>query len=168
MINLEEVVEKAYKKKGRNIKKMAVGSTLRVNTRIKEGGKERIQAFEGVLIAKRGRGLNEMITVRKVSYGGIGVERTFPLHSPMIESIKIMKPGETKRAKLYYLREKFGRKAKREARKFDSNMGKEELDALNAEPASEAPKAETPKAEEKPAAEAPKPEAQAEPKQEKK
>ena len=73
MANIEEALNKQYRKKARNIKKMTVGSTVRVNTKIKEGGKERIQAFEGVLISKKGKGTNEMISVRKVSYGGIGV-----------------------------------------------------------------------------------------------
>jgi large subunit ribosomal protein L19 len=120
MSKIQEIVEKQYKRKGKAIEALAVGTVIRVNSKIKEGGKERLQAFEGVLIAKRGRGLNEMITVRKISYGGIGVERIFPINSPVVESIKIIKQGKAKRAKLYYLREAFGRKAKREARRFDT------------------------------------------------
>jgi large subunit ribosomal protein L19 len=120
MSKVEAIIEKQYQRKGKGIDAMAIGSVLRVNSKIKEGGKERVQAFEGVLIAKRGRGLNEMVTVRKISYGGIGVERIFPVNSPMVESIKVIKPGKAKRAKLYYLREAFGRKAKREARRFDT------------------------------------------------
>jgi len=120
MRNLEAIIEKQYKRKTKGIDEMAIGSVIRVNSKIKEGGKERIQAFEGVLIARKGRGLNDMITVRKISYGGIGVERTYPVNSPMVESIKVIKQGKAKRAKLYYLREAFGRKAKREARRFDT------------------------------------------------
>lgn len=120
MKNLEALIEKQYKRKTKLPAEMAIGSVLRVNSKIKEGGKERIQAFEGVLIARRGTGLNEMITVRKISYGGVGVERTYPINSPMIDSIKVIKAGKAKRSKLYYLREAFGRKAKREARRFDT------------------------------------------------
>lgn len=120
MSKIEAIIEKQYKRKTKGIDAMTIGSVLRVNSKIKEGGKERVQAFEGVLIAKKGRGLNEMITVRKISYGGIGVERIFPINSPLVESIKVVKQGKAKRAKLYYLREAFGRKAKREARRFDT------------------------------------------------
>ncbi len=120
MKNLRAIIEKQYKRKTKLPPVMSVGSVLRVNSRIKEGGKERIQAFEGVLIARGGQGLSEMITVRKISYGGVGVERTYPVNSPMIESIKVVRAGKAKRAKLYYLRQAFGRKAKREARRFDT------------------------------------------------
>lgn len=139
MNNLVALVQKKHQKKGREIEKYTVGSTVKVNTKIKEGNKERIQGFEGVVIARKGQGSAEMITVRKVSYGGIGVERIFPVHSPMVESIKIIKQGKAKRAKLYYIREAFGRKAKREARRFDKELGAEALSRINAEPAGDAP-----------------------------
>jgi len=127
---LKEVVEKQYTKKGADIKKINVGSTLRVNTKIKEGNKERIQAFEGVVIAKKGRGLDAMFTVRKIGAGNVGVERTFPINSPMIESIKVVKEGKAKRAKLFYIRESFGRKARKEVMKFDTtSSGAEEAPA---------------------------------------
>jgi large subunit ribosomal protein L19 len=87
------------------------GDTLRVNVRIREGEKERIQAFEGVCIARQGGGASETFTVRKVS-AGIGVERVFPLHSPMLESIKVMRRGRVRRAKLYYLRGRKGKAAR--------------------------------------------------------
>ncbi len=87
------------------------GSTVRVHTRIKEGDKERVQVFEGVVIACRGRGLQRTFKVRKVSFG-IGVERTFPLHSPWIEKIEVKQEGEVRRGKLYYLRDLSGRAAK--------------------------------------------------------
>jgi len=87
------------------------GDTLRVNVRIREGDKERIQAFEGVCIARQGAGAAETFTVRKVS-AGIGVERVFPLHSPMLESIKVLRRGRVRRAKLYYLRARRGKAAR--------------------------------------------------------
>ncbi len=92
------------------------GDTVRVNTRVIEGEKERIQAYEGVVTARKGGGLGETFTVRKISYG-IGVERTFPLHSPRIESIKVVRRGRVRRAKLYYLRERIGKATRIKARR---------------------------------------------------
>ena len=87
------------------------GDTLRVNVRVREGEKERIQAFEGVCIGRKHGGISETFTVRKVS-GGVGVERIFPLHSPSIESIKVVRLGKVRRAKLYYLRDLRGKAAR--------------------------------------------------------
>ena len=87
------------------------GDTVRVNVRVKEGEKERIQAFEGVCIAKRGAGVSETFTVRKIS-NGVGVERIFPLHSPMLESINVVRRGRVRRAKLFYLRNVTGKSAR--------------------------------------------------------
>lgn len=87
------------------------GDTVRVNVRVREGEKERIQAFEGVVIARKHGGINETFTVRKIS-SGIGVERIFPLHSPSIESIKVTRQGRVRRAKLYYLRNLRGKAAR--------------------------------------------------------
>ena len=84
------------------------GDTLRVNVRVKEGDKERIQAFEGVCIARRGSGVSETFTVRKIS-NGVGVERIFPTHSPMIADIHVVRRGRVRRAKLYYLRQLTGK-----------------------------------------------------------
>jgi large subunit ribosomal protein L19 len=84
------------------------GDTLRVNVRVKEGDKERLQAFEGVCIARRGAGVNETFTVRKVS-NGVGVERIFPVHSPMIGDLVVVRRGRVRRAKLYYLRSLTGK-----------------------------------------------------------
>jgi large subunit ribosomal protein L19 len=84
------------------------GDTLRVNVRVREGDKERIQAFEGICIARRGSGVSETFTVRKVS-GGVGVERIFPVHSPMIGSLIVVRRGRVRRAKLYYLRHLTGK-----------------------------------------------------------
>ena len=88
-----------------------IGNTVRVNVRIKEGTRERIQAFEGVIIAKKHGGISETVKVRRVAYG-VGVERTFPIHSPNIESVKVIRRGKVRRAKLYYLRDKIGKAAK--------------------------------------------------------
>jgi large subunit ribosomal protein L19 len=87
------------------------GDTLRVNVRVREGDKERIQAFEGVCIARKNGGISETFTVRKVS-SGIGVERVFPLHSPSVESITVVRRGRVRRAKLYYLRALRGKAAR--------------------------------------------------------
>ena len=84
------------------------GDTLRVNVRVKEGDKERIQAFEGVCIARRGSGVSATFTVRKIS-NGVGVERIFPLHSPMLGDIQVLRRGRVRRAKLYYLRNLTGK-----------------------------------------------------------
>ena len=87
------------------------GDTLRVNVRVREGEKERTQAFEGVCIARQGGRVSETFTVRKIS-AGIGVERVFPLHSPMLESINVVRRGRVRRAKLYYLRARRGKAAR--------------------------------------------------------
>jgi large subunit ribosomal protein L19 len=87
------------------------GDTLRVNVKIKEGERERVQAYEGVCIARSGRGLNASFTVRKISFGE-GVERVFPLFSPNVESINVVRRGKVRRAKLYYLRDRRGKSAR--------------------------------------------------------
>jgi large subunit ribosomal protein L19 len=94
-----------------------VGDTIRVGVKIVEGGKERIQPYEGTVIAKRNGGINETITVRRV-FQGVGVERVFLLHSPRIASLKIVRRGRVRRAKLYYLRDRVG-KATRIKQRFD-------------------------------------------------
>ncbi len=92
------------------------GDTVRVNVRVKEGDKERLQAFEGVCIARRGAGISETFTVRKVS-NGVGVERIFPVHSPMLADISVVRRGAVRRAKLYYLRNVTGKAARIKERK---------------------------------------------------
>jgi large subunit ribosomal protein L19 len=92
----------------RNVPAFRPGDTLRVNVRVKEGEKERIQAFEGVCIARRGSGVSETFTVRKIS-NGVGVERIFPVHSPMLAEINVVRRGRVRRAKLYYLRNLTGK-----------------------------------------------------------
>lgn len=89
----------------------SVGDTVRVANRIKEGSKERIQMFEGVVIARRGGGISETFTVRHVAYG-CGVEKTFPIHSPFVEKVEVIRHGKVRRAKLYYLRDRVGKSAK--------------------------------------------------------
>ena len=96
---------------GKSIPAFAAGDTLRVNVKISEGDRERIQAFEGVCIARSGGGLNESFTVRKLSFGE-GVERVFPLNSPMLDSIEVKRKGKVRRAKLYYLRGLTGKAAR--------------------------------------------------------
>jgi large subunit ribosomal protein L19 len=95
----------------RAIPEFQPGDTLRVNVRIKEGERERVQAYEGVCIARAGGGIHESFTVRKISFGE-GVERVFPLMSPMIESIEVKRRGAVRRAKLYYLRDRRGKSAR--------------------------------------------------------
>jgi len=97
-----------------------VGDTVRVGVKIQEGGKERIQPYEGTVIAKRNGGINETITVRRV-FQGVGVERVFLIHSPRIEKIEIKQRGKVRRAKLYYLRDRVG-KATRIKQRFDRTM----------------------------------------------
>ena len=113
-MNLIETLEK--EEADRLLAKRAIpdfqpGDTLRVNVKIKEGERERVQAYEGVCIARQGGGINESFTVRKISFGE-GVERVFPLHSPNIESIEVKRRGVVRRAKLYYLRDRRGKSAR--------------------------------------------------------
>ncbi len=96
---------------GRQIPDFAPGDTVIVNVKVREGERTRVQAYEGVCIGRAGSGLNENFTVRKISYGE-GVERVFPLHSPMIDSIKLVRRGKVRRAKLYYLRGRRGKSAR--------------------------------------------------------
>ena len=93
------------------VAELKIGNTVRVHVRIKEGNKERIQVFEGIIIKKQGGGVNETFTVRRISYG-VGVEKTFLVHSPMIEKIEVVRVGRARRAKLYYLRDRVGKAAK--------------------------------------------------------
>ena len=94
-----------------DIPKFNVGDTVRVHVKVVEGSRERLQAFEGVVIARRNGSVRETFTVRRTSYG-VGVERTFPLHSPRIDHLEVIRRGKVRRAKLYYLRERSGKAAK--------------------------------------------------------
>lgn len=122
-MNLMSEINKRQMKKG--VPSFRPGDTVCVMSRVKEGEKERIQAFEGVVIARKGGAVNETFTVRKVSYG-VGVERVFPLHSPMIERIELKQKGMVRRAKLYYLRDLSGRAARIEEKQYEAGAANEE------------------------------------------
>ncbi|MFP5507514.1 MAG: 50S ribosomal protein L19 [Gammaproteobacteria bacterium] len=109
MSNIIEELEK--EQMGRAVPAFAPGDTVVVNVKVKEGNRERTQAFEGVVIAKRNRGLNSAFTVRKISHGE-GVERVFQTYSPAIDSIEVKRRGDVRRAKLYYLRDRQGKSAR--------------------------------------------------------
>ncbi len=109
MTNIIQELEQAQLKN--DLPEFGPGDTVRVQVRVKEGDRERLQAFEGVVIAKRNRGLNSSFTVRKISYGE-GVERVFQTHSPLIASIEVRRRGDVRRAKLYYLRSRTGKSAR--------------------------------------------------------
>ncbi|MCX4312308.1 MAG: 50S ribosomal protein L19 [Clostridia bacterium] len=109
MSNIIAEIEKEYMKS--DVPQFNVGDTVRVSVKVKEGNRERIQAFEGIVIAKKNGSVRESFTVRRVSFG-VGIERTFPLHSPRITAIDVVKHGRVRRAKLYYLRNLSGKAAK--------------------------------------------------------
>jgi large subunit ribosomal protein L19 len=101
-----------------DLPEFASGDEVKVHVRVVEGGKERVQVFQGNVIARQGGGVHETYTVRKLSYG-VGVERTFPLHTPTVAKLEVVKRGDVRRAKLYYLRDRVGKRAKvREKRQF--------------------------------------------------
>ena len=108
-MNLITEIENKYIKT--DIPDIGSGDTVKVSVRVTEGSRERIQAFEGIVIAIKGKGANKAITVRKVSFG-IGVERIFPVHAPIVSHIDVIKKGKVRRAKLYYLRDRIGKSAK--------------------------------------------------------
>lgn len=109
-----KIIEEGFK---RDITPFRVGDTVRVSLQVKEGDKERLQAFEGIVIGRKGSGIRETFTVRKISYS-IGVEKVFPIHSPLISKIERIKEGNVRRAKLYYLRGKKGKAAKVKEKSF--------------------------------------------------
>ena len=159
------------------IPELKIGNTVRVHVRIKEGNKERIQVFEGIIIKKQGGGVNETFTVRRISYG-VGVEKTFLVHSPRIEKVEVVRVGKARRAKLYYLRDRVGKAAKTKEKigarietkeiiiKEEVVPGETEVvETVEDVPVVEAPVEEV-KAEEKPATEAPAKEEKAEVKEE--
>jgi len=115
-----EEIERVKQELNKNLPEIYVGDTVRVGVKIKEGNKERVQPYEGTVIAMRNGGINETITVRKV-FQGVGVERVFLIHSPRIASIQVMRRGQVRRAKLYYLRERVG-KSTRLKQRFDRSL----------------------------------------------
>jgi len=110
-------VEKKFLKK--NVPTFNVGDTLKVYVKVVEGEKSRLQAFEGVVIADKGSGIHQTFTLRRISYGE-GVERVFPLHSPFLEKIEVVRRGKTRRGKLYYLRKRVGKRTKVEEKEEDT------------------------------------------------
>ena len=155
MKNIEEINKASVKKilTTKKIPEFFAGDTVKVGVRIVEGKRERIQYFEGVCIAKKNRDINSSFTVRKISFGE-GVERTFALYSPIVGSIKVIRSGQVRRAKLYYLRDRKGRSA-RISEKIEKRIGIDiseqtiENKIVKEEPKKEAPKAAAPKAEPK-------------------
>ena len=165
MKTIEEINQHNVKKilSEKKIPEFYPGDVVKVGVRITEGKKERIQYFEGVCIAKKSRDLNSSFTVRKISFGE-GVERTFPLYGTLIDSIKVIRSGKVRRAKLYYLRDRTGKSARiaekiRKKIGIDIDVKPETVTEENLAPAVEAPKEEAPKSEAAPATEAPKEEA---------
>ena len=157
MKNIEEINNTTVKKilAKKKIPEFFAGDTIKVGVRIAEGKRERIQYFEGVCIAKKNRNINSSFTVRKISFGE-GVERTFALYSPIIGSIKIIRSGKVRRAKLYYLRDRKGKSA-RISEKIKKSIGidiAEKIDQIEAVKETAAPKIAAPK--EEPKKEAPK------------
>jgi len=136
-----ERVERRLEKK--DVPLFKIGDTVRVHVKILEGEKERIQVFEGVVIGRKGERNREMMTVRKVSYG-VGVERIFPLHSPALEKIEVVRDGKVRRAKLYYLRSLKGRAARISEREFLQEIPGEKGALADAESKIEAEGAEVP------------------------
>ncbi len=108
-MNNLDMLEGAYLRD--DVPEFRSGDTVKVHVRVVEGGRERVQIFEGVVIARNGSGLRESFTVRKISFG-VGVERVFPVHAPIIQKIEVMRRGDVRRSKLYYLRERSGKAAR--------------------------------------------------------
>jgi len=136
-MNIIEALEKEQiDKLNKQIPDFEPGDTVIVNVKVKEGERTRVQAYEGVCIARSGSGLNESFTVRKISYGE-GVERVFPVYSPMIDSVKVVRRGKVRRAKLYYLRDRRGKAARIAERSERSGKVAGDSNRAN-EPASEA------------------------------
>src|SRR5436853_6806211 len=154
-----ELVEQRQLRKGRP--RFKAGDNVRVHFQVIEGQRRRIQVFEGIVIKRQGAGVRETFTVRKQSFG-VGVERTFPLHSPKIERIEVVQIGDVSRAKLYYLREKVGRKARVRAKQHGGKLSSVDADEALEEAPEEAPEAEADTPEE-PVAEQPQAAAEPEP-----
>ncbi len=113
-MNIIDVIDNQYL---RTVPEFAPGDTVKVSVKVSEGGRERVQAFQGVVMRRQGSSIRETFTVRKVSFG-VGVERTFPVHSPVIEKIEVLSKGAVRRAKLYYLRDRVGKAAKIKEKRF--------------------------------------------------
>ena len=132
---IEELEREQIAKLAKDIPEFEPGDTVIVNVKVVEGDRKRIQAYEGVVIARSGGGLNESFTVRKISYGE-GVERVFPVHAPLIDSIKVVRRGKVRRAKLYYLRDRRGKSARiteRTDKRVPAKSGKAKVPTTAAE-----------------------------------
>ncbi|MEQ8179287.1 MAG: 50S ribosomal protein L19 [Amphiplicatus sp.] len=124
-MNIIEQLEKEHiEELAKTLPDFAPGDTVKVNVKVKEGDRERIQAYEGVCIARSGGGLNENFTVRKISFGE-GVERVFPVYSPLVDSVEVVRRGKVRRAKLYYLRDRRGKSARITEKKSDRSKAGE-------------------------------------------
>src|SRR5438874_13545332 len=139
MSDVIETLERAQLRDG--LPQFKAGDTVRVHFRVIEGQRSRIQVFEGIVIKRQGAGSRETFTVRKHSFG-VGVERTFPLHSPKVEKIEVMQIGDVSRAKLYYLREKVGRKARVRAKQYGGKVVSDDVADAAEEASEEAPEAQ--------------------------
>jgi large subunit ribosomal protein L19 len=183
---MSNVIQDLERAQLRKVPRFKAGDTVRVHFQVIEGTRRRVQVFEGIVLKRQGAGARETFTVRKQSFG-IGVERTFPLHSPKIEKIEVMAIGDVNRAKLYYLRGRVGKKARVRERRYgagselpvaveatlaapeapqpeDAEGPQSEAEPVEAEPVEEeSAEAEEPTAEEAPVDESPEPEAEAEP-----
>ena len=183
---MSNVIQDLERAQMRNVPRFKAGDTVRVHFQVIEGTRRRVQVFEGIVLKRQGAGARETFTVRKQSFG-IGVERTFPLHSPKIEKIEVAAIGDVNRAKLYYLRGRVGKKARVRERRYgagselpvaveatlaeseapepeDAEGPQSEAEPVEAEPVEEeTAEAEEPTAEEAPADESPEPEAEVEP-----
>ena len=150
-MNIMQSIAQEYTKK--DIPAFNVGDTVKVHIKIKEGSRERIQIFEGFVLKKQNGGISETFTVRRIA-SGVGVEKTFPLHSPLVEKIEVVRKGDVRRAKLHYMRERTGKSAKIKAKEYSEEQlaAAEAKAAAKAEAAEEAAVVEAP-AEEAPAAE---------------
>ena len=147
-MNIMQSIAQEYTKK--DIPAFNVGDTVKVHIKIKEGSRERIQIFEGFVLKKQNGGISETFTVRRIA-SGVGVEKTFPLHSPLVEKIEVVRKGDVRRAKLHYMRERTGKSAKIKAKEYSE----EQLAAAEAKAAAKAAAAEEAAVVEAPAEEAP-------------
>lgn len=147
-MDIMQSIAQEYTKK--DIPAFNVGDTVKVHIKIKEGSRERIQIFEGFVLKKQNGGISETFTVRRIA-SGVGVEKTFPLHSPLVEKIEVVRKGDVRRAKLHYMRERTGKSAKIKAKEYSE----EQLAAAEAKAAAKAAAAEEAAVVEAPAEEAP-------------
>src|SRR5213592_4206718 len=138
---MNRVIESIERRQMRpNLPRFKAGDTVRVHFQVIEGQRRRTQVFEGIVLKRQGAGVHETFTVRKQSFG-VGVERTFPLHSPKVERIEVQAIGDVSRAKLYYLREKVGKKARVRAKQYGGKLSSPDVDEPLEEASEEAPEA---------------------------